>query len=420
MNKMTNLFLSTLVCLVLISCNNEEPLFHNVVIETASASHRVSLAKALNNAEILFEGMNDYKTKSLRVPSKIDYILQSKTKGISDTDTLLYVINYADDNGFAICAADDRLPSVYAISDHGNIDLENTSNNEPLNDWIQYMYFDINHSLTNNNNSKTRGLGIDEPEDPNLGDRKVTYYTREYPQLDLYPSRWSQGYPFNDYMPFLDSENQALVGCGPLACVQIMSYYMWPETFENKTINWNDINYPDSLTGAYGVPYCSSTLKWLLFRTGQILGAIYTNKGTGISTYSIRDNFDKFGYKKLNAPKIFTNSAAKSDILNGPLLLIGANKYNQEEAHAWIMDGCLIYLEEWDAIANEDHKLLYQLNHYVWGWGGTHNGYFLWRDNNEIGGYPNFYADSDNGANEEKYNITFNNIVYYSDFTPNK
>ncbi|MBP3227945.1 MAG: Spi family protease inhibitor [Bacteroidaceae bacterium] len=43
---------------------------------------------------------------------------------VSGIDTLFYIVNFADDEGFALIAADKRTEPVYALVDQGNYDFD--------------------------------------------------------------------------------------------------------------------------------------------------------------------------------------------------------------------------------------------------------------------------------------------------------
>lgn len=60
-----------------------------------------------------------------------DACLTKSSQGLTDSP-ILYLVNYADNKGFALLGADERLPYVYAISNEGHLELSDTLANPGL------------------------------------------------------------------------------------------------------------------------------------------------------------------------------------------------------------------------------------------------------------------------------------------------
>ncbi len=61
--------------------------------------------------------------------TRSDYLCDSDLLSI-DIDTLMYVLNFADDRGFAFVAADRRTEPIWALVENGNFDISNLSESE--------------------------------------------------------------------------------------------------------------------------------------------------------------------------------------------------------------------------------------------------------------------------------------------------
>ena len=100
------------------------PTYNDQTNQSSKNPYRVSLSQALATVQPLFNNMDEGKaTRSSRIISNVDYITSTiATRGDSEVsmDTLLYVVNFDDENGFAVLGADKRVPAVLAISDEGN------------------------------------------------------------------------------------------------------------------------------------------------------------------------------------------------------------------------------------------------------------------------------------------------------------
>ena len=122
-------------------------------------------------------------------------------------DESFYIFNAADNGGYAIIAADDRISPVLGFSDQGNIDLDNMPEN--MASWLEYYEYEIN-SLKSD-----ADIVLDTP----------VYRNEVKPMLNSY---WSQEYPpYNLLCPVYDGI-QCPVGCTALAMAQIMYYHKWP------------------------------------------------------------------------------------------------------------------------------------------------------------------------------------------------
>lgn len=388
--------------------------------------YRVPLKDALTTAHSLLRQLDDIGTRKPRYAESVEYVTTDMPHTRNgQEDTILYIVNYADNAGFAILGADSRLDPIYGISTDGRLDLSDTINNKGLAMCIRQIQTAASSKYCIGVLDTVSGnLGNwkpTEPIKPDFGERKITYYKRVLPKLGAYPSRWDQGTNFNKYCPYTYVSWPYQVGCGPLACTQIMSYYRWPTSFSGNTLDWDTIlnwNYDDSTT-----PYtCPDILARFLRYAGDTLHAVYNDGGSGqtsVTQADITNNFHKFGYGYIGHPEELLHSTASVAIESTPILVIGEGAGNG--GHCWVIDGYLHYKEEWDAIANPSHTLLYSMYHCVWGWSGKNNGYFTWTDNSVAGTTPFKYEDGDKEETSESLSkLRFYNLKFWSNFKPQK
>lgn len=112
-------FMLLLVVLLLGSCSNDLMESVNQSSGTSGATTRVDMQTALDRAERMLAKIEGGKTRSRRVAS-IRYLnIDGKTRAEGSIDSLYYIINYADNGGFAVTGADTRLDGIYAISEEG-------------------------------------------------------------------------------------------------------------------------------------------------------------------------------------------------------------------------------------------------------------------------------------------------------------
>ena len=439
MKKILHLSLVAAVMLLVWSCANDalvqvpdEPCTTNA----PANPYRVSLKEALATADLFLDELDGGKTRKSRQPRSIEYFVQDAlTRSGSDADTLLYIVNYADDEGFAILGADRRVKPVYGFSNEGNLDLSDTVNNRGLAHCMQ--------NIRNSTSSAYWGPVLwdttkripprEERSAPGFEDYDVTIIKRINPLLSPNVRRWGQHSNFNAYCPVVNNEmfgSQGIVGCAPLAAAQVMSYYSWPESCDGVALDWESIKATQftfyESENEIKTHDCPPALAWLLAKIGGAMKAQYFANSAGepstsVDQVNLRDGFSKFGYMYIGNPVSFYSGSPSSDLSYGPLLVSGwlPNTYNTV-GHTWVVDGYLSYKMVWNAIANEDHTLYYSYYHCVWGWQGQNNGYFN-IDSSGVNTTPHVTgmtpADSDDRISGS---YTYINLVYHSKFQPIK
>ncbi|MBR5935631.1 MAG: leucine-rich repeat protein, partial [Bacteroidaceae bacterium] len=163
---------------------------------TAVAGH-ITRDEALALAQDFMQGkvMVPVQTSSSKAP----------VRGGANNESY-YIFNAADNGGYAIIAADDRISPVLGFSDQGNINLDNMPEN--MASWLEYYEYEIN-SLRND-----ADIIIDAP----VSRSEIK---------SLLNDRWHQKSPYNLLCPVYDGI-QCPVGCVALAMAQIMYYHKWP------------------------------------------------------------------------------------------------------------------------------------------------------------------------------------------------
>ena len=119
---------------VAISCSEAlRPDFDNIGInqqqEISAPDYHIGLETALESLDEFFDAMDGTKSTSDRIRIA-DVIRLGRQPGTTvkstestDTSTILYVVNFEDDAGYAVLAADSRLPvDIYAVTEKGRAD----------------------------------------------------------------------------------------------------------------------------------------------------------------------------------------------------------------------------------------------------------------------------------------------------------
>lgn len=253
-----NYFMLLLVALFAItSCNySDELLVHNSTEQTEETiiNGKVPFTRAISNADFVFKHIDGASSKNRKVKS-VDVltksnnnskIISTRSSSLNEDDKpLAYVVNYENNEGFAILAADTKLPPVISIGDEGNFDTEGFANfiqnngatrsNSDLNPAQEIQYGIINNSLM------IPSIDIDD---------YVTGVdtTIMLKCLPLVPTKWGQGWPYNCYS-FNAEGDLSATGCVPLAgaqtLVSLCYHHNWRPTTQlsnTYTIDWYIIN----------------------------------------------------------------------------------------------------------------------------------------------------------------------------------
>ena len=377
---------------------------------------KISIPEAINIADAFFGQIDNKPTRTSRTIRSLDVIVDNQNKQTRATaDTLFYLFNY-EQGGFAVISADKRMAPILAISTEGNFALTDTLSNSGLALFVDNLN-KIEANMPNLLNSIPYIPSLPNPIDPTFPTFETKIHKDIKPLLKHHPRNWAQHSGFNKYCPNSATLGvPAYVGCVPLACSQIMSYFEWPTSYNGITLDWstiNSISYPSNIN-------CPDWLAQFLYEVGTTLKAKYDYNGklyTSVSADNIQKYFSNFGYSKLSEPISLTHSSASSDLESAPLLVVG-NGANGNEGHCWVIDGYLSYTVSGGTTSSGDLISSYSLYHCVWGWGGSNNGYFLWRDGTEVNTSPYNYEEHDKKESSSSYSFT--NLKYFRNFEPLK
>ena len=404
------------VALVLTACSSEEPITPpNQVNDAMGANpYRVSLTDALKNADALLGELGEGEvTRSIeRKVESVEYYSRPGTRSLGG-DTLLYLVNYADDAGFALLSADSRLRPIYAISDEGSMSFSDTTYNKGLALFARGVEAEIT-SLPNLPYIPVDSLILkpDFPVNPKV-DTLRSVKDRVRPMLTTYQRNWNQVAPFNKYC-YTSTGEEAQVGCTAVAAAQIMAYHKWPEQYGGYTFDWDEINNGniDMLARFLSVLGDESNLR---IRYGENDSPAsptryyptFLNMG-----YSCHSDLIPFEENDICA---FLKGTYSTDYPATPLLVNG--NHPTSNGHGWVIDGFVQYKYTKVVVPpiTTFDDILY---HCVWGWGGCNNGYYYWAKNNrfdpeiiEKDRYDNYEGDP--------YNFTYyNNNKYIGGFVP--
>ena len=346
-----------------------------------SSSTVIPLDKALANLDRQIEAIFGPETKasskaydmSSVVTAGGRDILGPSTRSASGQnglpDTLIYIVNFENDNGYAILSADARLDEdIYCITEKGRLTIEDLEQT--------YAY------LSSSSDSSGMEHAIIDFPDPGLPpviddiirDDLDDIRFIEDGEFDVQPggsktilygpllkTKWGQKAPFNNCVP-----NHYDAGCVAIAAAQIILHNRVANNtiFNGYECDWDTMetvrNYktPDQL----GEAEARTQVANFVFEIGKHYNCNidYGKRGSPGFINGIKRTFENFGYSNVEK-SIGLGNKVQDKIFEClsrgyPVPVTGADGI---KGHAWVIDGIF--------------------NHYYhinWGWRGQSDGYY--------------------------------------------
>lgn len=371
-----------LLSLVFASCQDNAELFdeakENVNDELSLSKFRTPEQAMEAAADIAsqFYGSNSRSTKSVDRSSVV--CITGGTR--SEIDTLLYIVNYGNNQGYAMIAGPSNLPPIYAIVDSGQF----TSAEDITNPGLQAFY---NAAL------------IDASEGISGGREPYKYLTvvkDPVIEWDIQPRanyKWGQQGIYANYCP------NGVIGCTPLACAIAITYLEQPTsleiTFPNAPVNHVEFDWSRIKAGFDG-----NAIALLCRELGHRMGSDYSTIDYTTETElsnafqvmrellndRVSSRYTSLGYHEELYPHKY--------IRDSGVLVVNGYPNTTTVGHSYIVDGFKYYRYEErlyevteggentgtltptyelvKVLVHEENNLV----HVNWGWFGYDNGYF--------------------------------------------
>lgn len=441
-NRETKYLALLILSVLLVNCTNEkdydvvkkaEPKY--AVVKRARAitertnhlSYEEALSIAMNSISMVDgkSGMTRGKSNRRVINEKNGvFTIGSKSdvtrSGDYVEDTLLYVFNFNDNQGFAVVSANRNTESLLAVTESGSYQPDTESEIDGLNGFMKMAKEYVKNA---------KNTLIKTSDSYNYW--KVESDTLEYSRLEAkIPVAWGQDGVAGTYC----SNNTA--GCGPIVMAQIMSYYQHPNsftfTFGNRdinyeTVNWSQIN-QHVHTGSHPYPLCNgnSNLDKTIGRICRELGckarSTYKSNGaTSTSPGALYDVLTYYGYTMPGFHSIPSDENSFMDWLVEDKLIIMVGYKQNDIGHFWLIDGgfhikthSVVYAsqDEVNWVSYHDWTINQTYSHINWGWDGFCNGLFLYNVFN-----ANSASEYDNGSSYNNHtddDVNFYRGVKYS------
>lgn len=396
-------------------------------------------------------------------------------------DTIVYVVNFDNSEGFAVLGAQEGMTPVYAITDNGGLDAGEL---DPfiMSEYYALQSMDIDfdaideaqdnicdcgyegddedhecldddevddiivddediHKHLLGNSIATDMLILDrgfdqryniyiDPNDqlpPNKTvDHRVstTTWQRDRYADPLLKTNWHQGAPFNNLC------NGCPAGCVVIAVAQIMAYHEVTKDgeliFFGRPCSWDSIK--SDLDGNSPTRDCNRQKALMCKDLGleRNCNVSYDTDGSGARATGAKRTLKNYGFQNVTKRTGFgrkNQNRAVAMILAGKPVYLGAR--GGGSGHAFVLDGFVErYREKVDSTFYTDgtyhvdtwHSSKQYMLHINWGWGGTHNGYFVLSDkfdtDNRYMKWDSDNVERDTIGSHHKYTWHFRMITY--------
>lgn len=407
--KKLSIILSILWCTFVTACTSDEPILTTIEDNSSSSysSHNRTVEEAIEIASDNYADFFNGNSRAISLgPQNVIVFGSNKASRSAAVDTALYVVNFGDNNGFAIVAADKDSTPLLALTDDGEINDIDEIENPGLK---MFMDACIDYISGGGNIPKPTPGGDDiivTPDPIQYMGEVVTTTTRNFePKVKV---KWGQSWPTGYFCP------NKISGCVMTAGVQALSYYELPTSINltypdcdktTQTFNWASMkeniisssSTPSDLDNLQNVDDYLA-LSRLSREIGHRINADYSDpNGTGASISNLRTYLKKI-VPGIEISQLYDTAPNVPKLKRWDLIIMRGATSNEENAtgHAWIIDG---YKERVDHVkvynvtnplfdengkfippagepSMEYDSVIYSLSHINWGWNGKNNGYY--------------------------------------------
>ncbi len=467
--KRLNLILLVSIVLVLTSCQTEmDDNESNVKALTSSQIYcnKIPVNEALDCLDNFISDVYDVGTRyggrriaSVEVLGGSQVASITRTDNASIPDSLLYLVNFDNNQGFAIMAADRRMGSaLYAVTEQGSLTQDDI--NTILTTGSVMEDGSVDGSLFAKELALEGALAdFNEDEMTTQAANKTVISVERFVDTVrrtktpvLVKTKWHQGYPFNR---MLEERNQ--VGCVPIAVAQILlAERRVPQTQSYWSVMCNldtletvyhysnvrqtyftydqnaEVTKLPTLPSIYSTRFGTYEAR---VQCGGYAGKIASLCGIGktasshsATVYDAKRAFKNWSvYDNVSVIIGYASDAHKQYVLNmlldqRPVFMCGGT-VGEVSGHAWVLDGYVQEIRQdvtrttYNDFTEDieiDETILHHYVHVNWGWAGMSDGYYksdLFDIRERI-----FCHQYDNGSFRDDNNDDMPDDEYYDGF----
>lgn len=429
--KKINILLISLL-LIFVGCNRDEQVFvpensDNAIQVTES---KTAYSRALDDAfdmmqELYPEKYNTlvsrkdllkpeyYTTETFATahPVAAGRMLAKSANGEQmPIDTLLYIVNFGNDEGFAVMYAGENVENnILAITESGSLTIEDLTRDysnapEGICDVLPGATM---AGLINN------GIGNLFPVDSTcIIPPSPSYYIGPWTNVGtlvdpMITVKFHQGDPYNRYTPTFNGVHTP-VGCVATALLHIVSVNKYPSTINGYSGNWNYI-----LSNPTNEDSKEILARWSR-EIGRICNMDYQPGGSSAFNSYARQFLNQYDRYNNVVLESFDLSHVEAMINNGHPVYCAGRDSILNKGHAWVLDGLymqkrIIRIIAPDGTVLSTKHVYRNLVHCNFGWGGTCDGYYATDCFNLRKGAPVLGPNETKGTTDRDY--SYQNVI---------
>lgn len=389
MNNIKYIFI--VIILTITSCSKQTEQYE---ISNTHTSDVIPIEEALANlrntvVRIYGETKADSYTFDVDTFGNNDLAISTKSLDFSIPDTLMYLVNFNQNNGFAVLSANRQLnEDIYCITESGNISKDDfadsfnciaaatTKSNVYAIEDMDEQFEEIGSAIIPRLivSAMLYDLADEELSAPII-ETKLPHYKSENAYGPWLETKWKQTGPFNDLTDRtpenLHNDDDWPCGCTTIAAAQIINYHKIPvhPVFNGVKCNWDTLgtiyNYKKyKYAGSESAQNQAANFLYVI-GSKDYCNTEYTATSGGAYVIDAKRAFKNLGYNDLNRRIGCTDNDIERIIdhikLKKPVMMSGfTSNADGYVGHTWVIDGT-------------DGNYL----HINWGWNGDCDGYFV-------------------------------------------
>ncbi len=408
---------------LLAGCTAEEPVPENVsgasqmpLSEIRTVNEAIEIASTVSHTMLTDGNASGLGRGYGRVvdPATQVYTICNPASRSAEADPLMYVVNYAEDNGFAMVPANRNAPDVVAVTEKGHYNPSDGIEIGGFNEWLE----EVTEYLVRLESEEKPVASI--PAASGVLRKVVTdtiFNRKVDPRIEvIWGQRKDKFFPDACEGMFFDNNN---AGCGNVAIAMVMSYlerpkylqttFLPPEGNFELHLNWPQLRrylsvhdtppqvFPNVDSSGYAV---RTRLAFLLRELAERNKSTY---GDSITTVNGQNFSNTLHDLQITSDSNWEYSTTCHDILyhyTGSVLFLSAYQNGfAEGGHIWVCDGMKNFQLRYRTYESTDNGATWDLIdtsystyqgyvHYNWGWHGECNGFYLNSSTSAIPGGP--------------------------------
>ena len=416
---MKKLFIGLCMVLMSLSCAKDESILSNN-IENDFPSTFVTPEMALEEVENFLKEVSiesrAYAGKTISNIYASRNIESTRSGDVQDIEPFVYVVNFDNNQGYALVSGDTRMQPILAVTDTGSLPQGTVIDNPGVIMMLSNIETDYRMALglpvedVDGNIVNPIGTAADGSyiyPDMDVEDTEQTRSTNttyEYGPWDnfiyrgeLIDCNWDKdSLPFNLHTYAPDGQ-RAPVGCVAVAVAQIMYYWAHNYTYDGYYFDWSEMSKPEALYDNTSLGYQMIAELMLKLGLPENLDVDYDVEGSGAYDSDVPHTFENFGYTSGGSIETYNFDDIYNIIVSRPVYVSGSSikkvtktiilgitvntTTSYSGGHAWVIDQVLTrgrdkytYIDgvKQPGSIREYEKLV----HCNFGWRGTDNGFY--------------------------------------------